>query len=212
MPTVSETFHAVGIDEERSEYNTATNLQNLIGQSVTSTSYAQFGLLPGSNVETFIFVTFDFSSIPANATIDAFTAKIKIAGTGSANYVTNRQVRAFNGDTTKGYSSTYSTSAATLTLDTGSTPTREQLDNITLRLRAQRRTSNTSTAYYIRPYGVDISITYTYEDTPQNTIYVKRSGVWMPVSKAYKKENGTWVEQTDLASVFVSGKKYRAGN
>ena len=40
---------------------------------------------------------------------------------------------------------------------------------------------------------------------------LKQSGAWVDASKAYKKVNGAWVEQTDLASVVPDNERYQNG-
>lgn len=41
------------------------------------------------------------------------------------------------------------------------------------------------------------------------TLYVNVNGEWSPVSKAFKKVNGQWVEQTTLSGLFDSTKNYK---
>ena len=43
------------------------------------------------------------------------------------------------------------------------------------------------------------------------TLYLKVNGVWTAVSKCWKKINGSWVEQTDLTSVFDPNTHYVHG-
>lgn len=58
----------------------------------------------------------------------------------------------------------------------------------------------------------DLVVTYNYTDPNANTLHVKQDGAWVKVSTVYKKVNGVWVEQTDLASVFDTTKKYIKAN
>jgi hypothetical protein len=39
---------------------------------------------------------------------------------------------------------------------------------------------------------------------PQNTLSMKTSGTWQTVTKAYKKNGNSWVEQSDLTNIFDS--------
>lgn len=213
--TVTETFHAIGYDEDLSSFDSIGNPNNFIGKASTNSSYTQWGLVKGSKAETFIFITFDFSSIPSNATINSVEAKIKVVGTGSASYVSPRQVRAYkNATNTIGYSTTLTTSVQTITMDLGSGAwDYERLHNFMIRAYAKRTSSNTSTAYYIRVYGVDVTVNYSYEEQ-ENIIYIKDNGSWssINVSNAYKKVNGVWVEELDLTNVFDTTIKYIKGN
>jgi len=215
VKTVTETFHPIGYDESLSSFDSIKNLENFIGESATNTTYAQWGLTKGSKAETFIFITFDFSSIPSNATINSVEAKIKVVGTGSASYVSPRQVRAYEDATTNiGYSTTLTTSVQTITLDLGSGDwDYNRIDHFMIRAYARRTSSNTSTNYYIRVYGADVTVNYSYEEQ-ENIIYIKDNGSWSPinVSKAYKKVNGVWVEESDLTNVFDTTTKYIKGN
>lgn len=57
----------------------------------------------------------------------------------------------------------------------------------------------------------NLKITYYYDDPviqQSDTLYLKQSGVWVPVTAAYKKVGGTWVLQEDLSSVFHTDTKY----
>jgi len=46
---------------------------------------------------------------------------------------------------------------------------------------------------------------------PTQTLYFKNNGVWVSATKAYKKVNGAWVEQSDLSSVFDPTANYVKG-
>mgnify|MGYP007101833223 CR=1 FL=1 len=215
--TQTRTFHAAGYDANRSVFRDTTTISsfsNFIGQAASSTNYADINLITGSNAETFFWVTFDFSEIPADATINSVTITTKCLGSGNATYVGTKQVRAYVSEsTTKGYSSTITTSVQTLELNlgTGTTWTRQQLDDLELRYYLKRKTTNTTTNYYLRLYGVDVVVEYEYEE-PSEAIYVKESGSWTSYSKAYKKINGSWVEQTDLTTVFDTETNYVKSN
>ena len=65
--------------------------------------------------------------------------------------------------------------------------------------------------YYTYSYIVtgDATIAVTIGASQQPKLYVKESGSWKEVLKAYKKINGSWVEQTDLTTVFQSGINYK---
>ena len=50
-----------------------------------------------------------------------------------------------------------------------------------------------------------------YEEVIQD-IYIKESGNWNKYSAVYKKENGAWVLQPNLASIFDTNTNYVRGN
>lgn len=76
--------------------------------------------------------------------------------------------------------------------------------------------------WYSNPHRttlVSTSNPYTFQLTGDTTLYantkasemlyVKVNGAWTPVSKAFKKVNGQWVEQTTLTGLFDSTKNYK---
>ena len=52
---------------------------------------------------------------------------------------------------------------------------------------------------------------YTPYVPTSEQLYFKANNNWVAVSKAYKKVNGSWVEQSDLSTVFTSGVNYVKG-
>ena len=50
-----------------------------------------------------------------------------------------------------------------------------------------------------------------YEEVIQD-IYIKKSGNWNKYSAVYKKENGVWVLQSNLTSIFDANTNYVRGN
>ena len=85
------------------------------------------------------------------------------------------------------------------------------------------------TASLVREEGVDknnnLVVNYTYQlnsiSAAHNLVasiggavtqlYVKESGTWYAYAKAYKKINGSWVEQ-DITTVFSAGINYVKGD
>ena len=191
--------------DERSSWRSVTNLQNAYN-GTENTTYATFGLQTGSTL-TYIYLTFDLSSIPANAVINSVSCDVKtnITNQNTAR-IAEKQVQLFNGIEAKGTATTIPTSASIVSLDSG-TWTREDLDNLALRFYAKRGYSGTSNNYYIYIYGADLTIEYTSGGVTQ-TLKIKSNGNWADVSKVYKKENGSWIEQTELSQIFDTQKNY----
>lgn len=190
----------------KSAYSTISNRENAYTDSSSST-YAQVNLTAGANAITSIGLTFDLSSIPADANINSvkWIAKSTISTTTSS-YVPERTIQLYSGDIAKGDLVNIG-GFADLTEHDGGIWTRQELEDLYLYFYAKRGTSKTSTTYYIRIYGADLTIEYTSGGVTQ-TLKIKSNGNWQDVSKVYKKENGEWIEQTELSQVFDTQKNY----
>lgn len=73
---------------------------------------------------------------------------------------------------------------------------------------ARRGSSGTSTNRYLYFYGADLTVTYTYQS---EKFMLKLGGAWHDVARVFKKVNGIWVEQTELANVIEDGVRYKNG-
>ena len=191
--------------DERSSWRNVTNLQNAYN-GTENTTYATFGLRTGIT-ETYVYLTFDLSSIPTNAVINSVSCDVKTNITNqNTSRIAEKQVQLFSGTEAKGTVTTIPFSVSIVSLDTG-TWTREELDNLTLRFYAERGYTGTSNNYYIYVYGADLTIEYTSGGVTQ-ILKIKSNGNWTDVSKVYKKENGEWIEQTEFSQVFDTQKNY----
>ena len=163
--TETITVYPAAYDESDYSYASISNAANPVGKGSDNTTYAQIALKTGLIAETFVFFPFDLSAIPANAVIDSVecTAKGYIS-TVSSSYITTRAMQLFSGSTAKGDAATLTASATAHTLTCGEW-TREELENCRIRLYAKRGTSSTSTARYLRFYGAELKVTYTYAKT-----------------------------------------------
>lgn len=211
--TETKTFVPVGYDSGRSVYYEDLVNPSRFLDDADSTNYTTVYLVRGVNAETFFYLTFDFSSIPTNANITSVAARTKGKCSGNANRISLRQVRGYIGDNTKGYSSTLTSSDQTITLDLGTGGfTRESLQDFTIRWYAKRPNSSSQANYnlYFYIYGADVTVTYSYDDgeTAESKAYKKNNGSWVPYTKAYKKVNNLWVEQTDLNNLIQTEKPY----
>lgn len=138
---------------------------NPVGKGSSNTTYAQWNLTTGSNAESYVFYKFNLSEIPADATINSVTCKAKayINQTNSSRISARTIQLYYQNLTAKGSATTISSSTSVLTLTCG-TWTRKELDECHIRLYAKRGTSNTTTTYYCRFYGADLTINYTYDE------------------------------------------------
>ena len=208
--TETKTFVPVGYDTERSVYYEDIVNPTAFLDEAESTDRTTVYLIRGTSAETFFYLTFDFSSIPANATITSVVAKTKGRCSGNSNRLSFRQVRGYIGDTAKGYSINLTASDQTITLDLGSGGfTRESLQDFMIRWYAKRSSNSSQANYslYFYIYGADVTVTYEYDDgASSSSYYIKKNNLWVPVTKVYEKINGNWVEQNDF--VFDNNKIY----
>lgn len=173
--------------------------------------------------------SFDFSSIPSNATIESITVKAyghRESATIDSSHIS--QIAIYNGSTKISDDVDFpSTSSTLITCEATTVPTRSQLDNVKLRHTVGYYgglvLGITFTVVYSTGTGLD-HYTYTFTTTGDATIavviggsgesdklYVKYNGAWVEVTQAYKKVNGAWVEQTDLTTLFNSTDNFRKG-
>ena len=72
-----------------------------------------------------------------------------------------------------------------------------------------KRSSTKDDDFQIRVTQVYLEL--EYEEVIQD-IYIKESGNWNKYSAVYKKENGAWVLQSNLTSIFDANTNYVRGN
>ncbi|MBR2748041.1 MAG: hypothetical protein IKD95_06810 [Bacteroidales bacterium] len=139
-----------GLSNASNAYNPADN-----------TTYAMIRLTRGSaEATTHIYFCFDTSSIPANATINSVECKVKVfINNATSSNVATKQVQMFSGTTPMGSSQNATTSASVKTFS-GVTWTREQLNDVRIRLYGVRGTNNVNSDYYFRLYGATLTIKY----------------------------------------------------
>lgn len=131
-----------------------------IGNAYTnssSTNYARFNI--STSTTGSVYLNFNTSDIPANATNISITGQFK-ARVSSTSRVTNTGAQLYSGTTAKGTSVAFaSTTASVRSLTPGSSWTRSELND--LRLYITGRGSSSSNSKRIDFYGADITITYT---------------------------------------------------
>lgn len=141
----------------------------------SSTNYCQVSWKTGSGAETYVYLKFDFSDIPANATIQSVSAKAKgYVNTTNSSRVTTRQMQLATGTTLKGSALTLSTSTSEQTFSSVGTWTRAELLDAGVRYYVKRGTSNTTSTYNLRMYGATMTVTYQWQETTY-TITVSNS-------------------------------------
>ena len=203
----SLTVYPQAYDTSDYSFKSISNPTNPVGKGSGNSSNASVSLNTGAGAESYIFWPFDLSVIPEDATIDSVSCKVKahITAAVSNTIVATRTMRLYSGNTAKGSETTIPAggSASVVSLTAG-TWTRDELKQCRLRLYAKRGTSNTSITYTLRFYGADLTVTYTYQS---EKFMLKIGGAWHDVARVFKKANGIWVEQTDLANVVDQTKR-----
>lgn len=212
MASVTNTLTAYPSGYDTSNYsyasvNSSYPLSNAVGASVSSTTYAQWNLKTGSSAESYVFYTFDCSSIPENATINSVSCSAKAyINTTTSSRINTRQIQMYYGTSTaKGSATTVSTSTSALTLTCGSW-TREELNDCRIRIYSKRGTSSTSSTYYNRFYGATLTISYTYEDITYTVTSSAINGTITPSgeSSVSKGESITFVMEGQDNKPFKS--------
>lgn len=195
-----------------SNYTSMTNLTANTSYPITraytntsSTTYTQLNVSKKNTTGTAYFTGFDFSTIPANATIVSVTIKARCM-VSSTSYISSASVQAYKGSSAVGSASNFrTTTATTYTLSSG-TWSRADLDNLRIFFSATR--GNTNSTCYMRIYGMDVTVVW---DAPTEQMYTKVNGTWTAVSEVYKKVNGSWVLQSTLEGLFDTTKNYIKG-
>ena len=211
MATLS--VHPTGFDSANSSPSSSSgssySYSNAFADSSNTTSYARFLLNSGAGASSVIIYTFNLSALPSNATINSVTCTAygRTSATGSS-AMPIHDMQLYSGSTAKGTPTEWANVDTLYTLSPG-TWTATQLQSAKLRFDFTRGTSNPTTNRWLYFYGATLTVNYT--EAASNELYVKQSGVWVPVTKAYKKVSGSWVEQSDLTTVFSSGTNYKEG-
>ena len=177
----------------------------------------------------YIELTYNFSDIPAGATITSVVARARLR-ISSTSRMTNRVCQLYAGSSAKGSNSDFSSTTsggALVTLNTGNSWSASDFTNLKMRIGATSSSSTSSKYLYI--YGTDITVSYTLSgkaytytitnittdhvviisSESQDQLYIKVNNSWIKATKVYKKVNGSWVEQTDLTNIFTSGVYYK---
>lgn len=198
-------IHPTGYIDNDYAYSSAENIENGYTTEDSST-YATINLAKGKRAETYIYYTFDLSSIPKNATILSVSCSVKayISST-SISSIHSRTMQLYSGTTAKGSSANIPKGATITTISTGDW-TRDELTDCRLKLYAQRGNSGTTTAINIKFYGATLTIRYGVPvtipiignvtingvDKELTTAYVCIDGVWKETSASYVCIDGVW--------------------
>lgn len=207
--------HPVSYDTTDYSYasiSTSYPIENAYTDSDSETQ-CQINLTTGYYAETYIYLNFDFSAIPADATIVSVTAKTKGRSTETrTNYVGMHEAQLASGTTLKGSPVVMTETATEETFADVGSWTRSELQNACIRYYAKRGGSGISASYSLRIYGATMTVEYMLgESSGTESIYYKENGTWNEAAEVDKKVNGSWIEQTDLSQVIDPTKKLVKG-
>lgn len=169
--------------------------------NVDSTTYATITTVSNNTTSYAVFIKgFNFSDVPADATIDSFSVKIRGYQTGlttGANYrprLSNNTTIISNTTATTDFSGT----TKTITIPTGSLTWNDLVQyGADFGVRVVLRRSSSTRQGYLYIYGVEIEVNYTLPSQITN-VRVKSGGVWTQPQKILVKQNGEWVEAKKL--------------
>lgn len=220
MATVQTlTLYPSGYVSDDYSYASISNVSNGYKSSSDSTTYAQIYLKTGSSAETWFYYTFDASAIPENAVIYEVTCTANVLISQSSTiYVNSQTLQLYSGTTAKG-SATITSAAATLTPGNW---TRDELNNIRLKLYAKRGTLSITSSIYFRFYGATLTIKYAVPETipivgdstvggiakELNGGYCNIGSTWKDLVKSYANVNGVWLPTWKAGEVSFTWKKY----
>jgi hypothetical protein len=195
--------------------------QQCIGNSADDTSVTGNDYASSSGSNAHIDYSFDFSDIPAGASIQSVSVLVcgHCESTSSSSEVAT--LRLYSGSTAKGSESEFeSTSNEVITMTPG-TWTRAELQDAVLRFTIGYYGGAVSGVtwsvtyeldgyvYTISNVTADHAIAFAYASTGP-TMRVKQGGAWVPVAKAFVKSSGSW-QQVSLDQAFDSSKNYVRG-
>ena len=215
MATESLKVTPISLDTNLSSYdsiNSVYPLRNILGKDETNSTFTRFNMNTGVLAYTYVFLVFDFSAIPENATINRVSCSCKckcsnslavVAGNNDIALCENSNVIVRSSST-----QTFDTSASTETISSVEI-TRAQLNNLRFRLLGVRGSIGVNKTYYLDLYGVSITVEYTTQDQVEMQFSV--NGTWLNVTEAYvKSDDGIWMKQEDFTKVFDESKTYVA--
>ena len=142
-------------------------ITNAYDESSDTSNYARYSI--STSTTGYVYLTYDTSDIPSTATIQSVVAKARLRISNTSR-VTNRVCQLYTGTTAKGSNTDYSSTSSggsVITLSTGTSWTRSELND--LRMRIGGTGSSSTSSKYIYIYGTDITITYLTESRTVTT-------------------------------------------
>ena len=221
--TYERTVHLNSLDTVATNTE-VTNSANAY-TDITDESYAQIWM--GSRTSASAVFNFNTEDFPVDGIVNSISCIVRNR-TGTNGNITTKTMQLYSGTTPKGSVSQIPTSDQNTTMDVGSW-TMAELREAKLRINGY---VNSTTRYYSSLRGANLTVNYenphsffTYELEGLNgdhTIIIqgtsgtlqlklKVNGSWILIQKAYKKAGNSWVEQSNLATLFTSDNIYVKG-
>lgn len=207
MVAESKVFYAQEYDKSDYKFSSISQEEGPVGYPASDNTYPAVTYLTESEpYEAYVYWPFDLSEIPENAVIDSVEC-IVLASMTSSVYVTVAEMQLYSRNIPKGTATSFLSETSTYyTLQAGSW-TRDEL--VGCRLKMTAKASNSYTwGRGISFNGASLTITYTVNN---EKFMLKLGGAWHDIVRVFKKVNGIWVEQTDLANVIEDGVRYKNG-
>ena len=195
-----------------SSVNGSYPLTNGLNCDADSSTYTEVNLLTGSYTESYLSLMFDTSQIPADATIESISCRLKARISNASPYVLTGTAQLYYGTNAMGSGVDLGTSAVAQTISEVGYWDRERLETLRLLITCKRGVMGGSNSQTLRFYGAELVVNYTGGNTePSEQLMLRQSGTWAAISKVYKKSGGQWVEQSDLAGLFDAQNNYVKG-
>lgn len=202
----------------------ASYFQGLVGKGHTNTQTTT-NYYSGGNGTIAVF-TYDMGvEVPSSATVTECYVMVNghaESTSQSSEYMCAQLLSGSTAITAELNFKSVGTSNSTQTLQATTLPTPAQCENLKLqcRLGYYGGAINGATLYltyqhnnYLYTFIVsgDTTIAVVIGGGTTAKIYYKNGSSWVAATKVYKKVNGSWVEQSDLTTVFNSTTNYRKG-
>jgi len=125
----------------------------------SSTSYCTMALVRGSQAESYVYFKFNTSAIPSDATILRVVCSIGLAKSSTnSNVIAKATAQLCSGTTTKGTATSITSNNRTMyRMDCG-TWTRQELDDVRIKLYGKRGSSNANNNHIIYLYGATLQV------------------------------------------------------
>ena len=208
----------------------ATYFQGIVGNGVDASQTSSNYYSSSSSTQAVFTYSLSFTNLPSNAVIERVYCEVNghAESTSNSNEYMCVQLKSGSTDISEQVNfKSIGTSNTTITLEAETIPTVSQLASMVLEctLGYYGGAINGATCYVVYSVASDYPEYYTYTYTVDgdaaivvviaplatDTLYFKNNGAWVVATKVFKKINGSWVEQSDITSVFDPTMNYVRG-